>query len=179
MIQPEHKSDSVLVMDIQSGNYKSLVLLIERWHKELCKKAYWVVKDSDLAKDIAQECWSTVIVKIHDLKDPSSFGSWISRIVYRKALDNIKKSKRTLDMIEHLRYQQEKITESDNLVTSNENRLLKAINTLSYRQQIVVRLFYLEDYSLKKISAELNISTGTVKSRLFKARETLKQTLKN
>lgn len=179
MKKPEQKPDSFLVLDFQSGNKESLVLLIERWHKTLCKKAFWIVKDADLAKDIAQDSWSTVILKIQDLKNPDSFESWISRIVYRKSLDSIKKSKRTRERLEHFKHQQEKVFEDDNLDLSIEKALLKAIKQLPIKQQIVIRLFYLEEYSLKDISKELNISTGTVKSRLFKARETLKETLKH
>lgn len=179
MNKPEHQSDSFLVLEVQSGNTKSLVLLIKRWHKELYEKAYWIVKDSDLAKDIAQDSWSTVIQKIHELKDPHSFGSWISRIVYRKALDNIKKSKRTIEMLEQFRYQQETMFQENDFDTSREKILLKGIKLLPSGQQTVIRLFYLDNYSLKEIGVLLNISIGTAKSRLFKARETLKQTLKH
>ena len=57
--------------------------------------------------------------------------------------------------------------------------LLKAIQSLSINQQMVIRLFYVEEYSLKDISDTLKISVGTVKSRLFHAREKLKLILKN
>ena len=84
MNNPEFKSDSFLVLDFKSGNEQALVLLVERWHKILCEKAFWVLKDADLSKDVAQECWKMVILNINNLKDPNSFGGWISRIVYRK-----------------------------------------------------------------------------------------------
>jgi len=59
-----------------------------------------------------------------------------------------------------------------------KKKLLKAIETLSKDKQNVLRLFYVEDYSLKEISVILNISLGTVKSRLFQAREKLKTIIK-
>jgi len=70
------------------------------------------------------------------------------------------------------------MTQENDLDTSKEKILLKSIKSLPFGQQIVIHLFYLENYSLKDISNELNISTGTVKSRLFKARETLKTNIK-
>jgi RNA polymerase sigma-70 factor (ECF subfamily) len=181
MKKPEQKSDCFLVLDFQSGNEEALVFLVKRWHKKLCEKAYWIVKDADLAKDIAQECWDVVMLKINDLNDPNSFGSWISRIVYRKSLDSIKKQRKTQERLEYFKYEQEQDVEVEN-EESHEyktNMLLKAIKALPIKQQMVLHLFYLKDYSLKDISNELNISTGTVKSRLFKARESLKQTLKH
>jgi RNA polymerase sigma factor (sigma-70 family) len=56
--------------------------------------------------------------------------------------------------------------------------LSKAIKTLPTKQQMVIKLFYVEEYSLKQISDLLNISLGTTKSRLFHAREKLKLILK-
>ncbi len=56
--------------------------------------------------------------------------------------------------------------------------MLKAIQTLPDEQKAVIKLFYLESYSIKQISELLKISAGTTKSRLFHAREKLKQTLK-
>ena len=179
MNNPEFKSDSFLVIDFKSGNKQALVLLVERWHKKLCEKAFWVLKDANLAKDVAQECWKMVILNINDLKDPNSFGGWISRIVYRKSLDVLNANKKAKEIKEEYRYQQVGTIENKDFMESLEKHLLKAINALPFNQQAVIRLFYLESYSLKEISKLLDISTGTVKSRLFNARESLKQTLKN
>lgn len=179
MHHPEFKSDSFLVVDFQSGNKQALVLLVERWHKILCEKAFWVLKDADLSKDIAQECWKMVILNISDLKDPNSFGGWISKIVYRKSLDALEVNKKAMEIKEEYRPEQVgTIVDYDN-IEFTEKRLLKAIYALPFTQQAVIRLFYLESYSLKEISKLLDLSTGTVKSRLFNARESLKQILKN
>jgi RNA polymerase sigma-70 factor (ECF subfamily) len=72
------------------------------------------------------------------------------------------------------------------IITFDENNdnlklktnLLVAIKKLPEHQQVVIKLFYVEDYSLKQISDILKISIGTAKSRLFHAREKLKETLK-
>lgn len=178
MKNSEFKSDSFLVLDFQSGNKQALVLLVERWHKILCKKAFWVLKDVDLSKDVAQECWQVVILNINNLKNPNSFGGWISRIVYRKSLDVLMRNKKTEKIKEDYKYRQDGKVEEKDFMKSSEKHLLKAINALPFNQQVVIRLFYLESYSLKEISKLLDLSTGTVKSRLFNARESLKQTLK-
>ncbi|MGA1227121.1 MAG: RNA polymerase sigma factor [Tamlana sp.] len=72
------------------------------------------------------------------------------------------------------------------IITFDENNdnlklktnLLVAIKKLPEHQQVVIKLFYVEDYSLKQISDILKISIVTAKSRLFQAREKLKETLK-
>ena len=54
-----------------------------------------------------------------------------------------------------------------------------AVKLLPEHHQMVINLFYVEDYSLKQISEILSISVGTAKSRLFHAREKLKTIIKD
>ncbi|WP_341215018.1 RNA polymerase sigma factor [uncultured Wocania sp.] len=170
--------DTVLVTQYLSGDANALTELVKRWHKLFCEKAYWLVKDADVAKDIAQDSWKTIIVKIDKLQDPKSFGAWALRIVYTKALDYINSNKRTRNNLEHYKYEQDIIVVENETDESLKKALLKAIKNLVEHQQTVIKLFYVEDYSLKEISDILNISVGTAKSRLFHAREKLKDTLK-
>lgn len=170
--------DAILVTQYLSGNVNALTELVKRWHKLFCEKAYWIVKDADVAKDIEQDSWKTIMVKINKLQDPKSFGGWALRIVYTKALDYINANNRIRNNLEHYKYEQDTIDVENETNESLKKALLKAINNLVEHQQTVIKLFYVEGYSLKEISEILNISVGTAKSRLFHAREKLKDTLK-
>lgn len=162
----------------QSGNKIALSELVKRWHKTFCNKAYWLVKDKDVAKDIAQDSWKTIMFKLPNLKESKKFGGWATRIVYNKSLDWIRlksKERAQNQTYYHEQHNFESVVSDDELV---KIKLLQAIKSLPNIQQIVIRLFYVEDYSLKEISEILRISVGTTKSRLFHAREKLKQILK-
>ncbi|WP_298494902.1 RNA polymerase sigma factor [uncultured Algibacter sp.] len=177
-VKTEKAIDGKLVQQFQSGNKNALALLVKRWHKTFCEKAYWIVKDADVAKDIAQDSWSIIIIKISHLKTPESFGSWALRIVYTKSLDWIKENNKLKNNIDNKHQLQHVFDEARDSSESIKAILLKTIKTLPENQQMVIRLFYMQEYSLKEISTILNISEGTVKSRLFHAREKLKQILK-
>ena len=170
--------DKILVLQFQSGDKKALPELVKRWHKQFCNKAYWLVKDKNVAKDIAQDSWKTIINKIDSLNDVNSFGGWAMRIVYTKSLDWLRaEAKEKLQQNEYYNTQDK----FDAVIEDNEQikkALSKAIKTLPTKQQMVIKLFYVEEYSLKQISDLLNISLGTTKSRLFHAREKLKLILK-
>ena len=171
--------DSKLVLDYQSGNLKSLNLLVKNWHKTFCEKAFWIVKDPDVAKDIAQDSWRIIIAKINDLKDPESFGSWALRIIYTKSIDWINSNRKEIKTYEVYKYEQEVLTVDEYLPHEDlKITLLASIKKLPIQQQEVINLFYVQDYSLNDISKTLGISVGTAKSRLFHAREKLKQILK-
>ncbi len=169
--------DALLVLQAQSGNKKALDQLVKRYHKRLCAHSYWYTGDIEASKDIVQDSWGIIINKLDRLRDPNSFGSWAMRIATRKSLDYLNKKKNSIDKGQSNYTQVENQMEDGN----RENIVQKvkmAIATLSQNQQIVLRLFYTQEYSLKEIGNILDISTGTVKSRLFHAREKLKTILK-
>lgn len=178
-MKPDKHIDTELIEAYKSGNKEALATLVKRWHLLFCKKAFWIVKDADLSKDIAQETWQVIIDKIDTLKNTSSFSSWALRIVYTKAVDCVKQKNKTRIDLKHI------VTEEAEEIIVDDNRigikkeLLKAIQQLTKEKQDVIKLFYVESYSLKEISSILNITEGTVKSRLFQAREKLKTILKN
>lgn len=174
----KHQENIDLVKQFQSGNNQALSVLVKRWHKKFCEKAYWILKDKDLAKDIAQDSWKEIITKIEDLKEAKHFGGWAMRIVYSKSLDAIRNAnKQKIKRQEYARVQTLGVDDIEENKKVKQT-LLRAVKKLSYKQQVVIKLFYVEEYSLKQISDILNISVGTAKSRLFHAREQLKKQLK-
>lgn len=169
--------DGLLVLQCQSGNKKALTLLVERYHAKLYRQAYWYVSDSEAAKDIVQDSWSIIMAKLGKLKNPNSFGSWATKIVIRKSLDHLNENTRNRRKREA--YAARPMNDGPKEVDiALKKRLLNAIAALPYNQQEVLRLFYTQEYSLQEISDILGVSTGTVKSRLFHAREKLKTILK-
>ena len=74
-----------------SGDKLALPILVKRWHLYFCKLAFWIVKDADAAKDIAQESWITIIGNLNSLKEPGQFKSWAISIVNRKSIDWIRR----------------------------------------------------------------------------------------
>ena len=173
------KSDTELIKAYRSGDTNALALLVKRWHVEFCRKAYWIVKDADLSKDIAQDAWQTIIYKINELQDIDRFSNWAFRIVYSKSLDALRRLSKERVHLKNYSKVQDITEELYDEKTTLKKALFKAIKALPEQQQLVVKLFYIEDYSLKEISKTLQISVGTAKSRLFHAREKLKLTLKN
>jgi len=178
MQKPSDILDSFLVLDYQAGNKKSLALLVKRWHPKFCRQAFWYTKDTDEAQDIAQDSWRIIINKIGNLQDANAFKSWALSIVTRKAIDWTRKQKRKKERDRLYAVTNKSYETVENGKEDQIKDVMRMINDLPEQQQIVLRLFYLESSSLDEISKILNISKGTVKSRLFYAREQLKKTLK-
>ena len=178
MGNPKKIFDALLVLQYQSGNKKALDLLVKRHHLRLCKHAYCYTQDLDISKDIVQDSWTVIMRKMGSLRDPNSFGSWTLRIVTRKSLDYLNKSSRERDKLKTIYKENSPEVPIDSRASDLE-KLKAAIKELPPNQRQVLQLFYTEEYSLKEISAILVLSKGTVKSRLYHAREKLKTILKN
>jgi len=168
-----------LVREAQQGNEKALSVLVKRWHSKLCFHANWYLNDVEASKDIAQDAWRVALTKLKTLKDPNKFGAWILTIARRKALDELKKRSKK-QKVETNDSQIENIAAIDPMKTSDAVDVLRvAIRRLSKEKQHILHLFYTEKFNVRSISEILDIPVGTVKSRLFNARQELKLTLKN
>ncbi len=138
---------------------------------------YYQVQQQNPVEDIAQDCWYVIIEKLPELELKISFKAWALSIARRKALDWIRKkqqSAKNSSLIENRSASSTKSSTTDNS-SSKLQKVRNAIQQLPGTQRIVLELFYLDNLTLQEISSVLNISNGTVKSRLFYAREKLKQ----
>ena len=171
--------DGYLVIEFRNGNKRALALLVRRWHDKFCYQAYGYTKNIADAQDIVQDSWQVIINKMGQLKDPNAFKSWAMRIVVRKSIDWVRR-KRILPMKSDT-----EMPDSEASIVENDSRpamiarLKVGIEQLPEKQKQVLKLFYLQEYNLDEIASILGLSKGTVKSRLFYAREKLKEILKH
>ncbi|WP_234424243.1 RNA polymerase sigma factor [Aquimarina sp. Aq107] len=181
MINANKTFDSLLVLQYQSGNKKAAGILVKRWHGRLCAQANWYVRNKEISKDIVQDSWDIILMKVYHLKDTNSFGSWALSIVTRRSIDWLRKNKKEQDVLNSIIRNSDPVVMPEEVENEESNKkmlLRRAIETLPVDQQMVLRLFYVEEYRVKEIAKILVISEGTVKSRLFTAREKLKLILK-
>lgn len=171
--------NELLVIQCQEGKKKAFDILVKKWNQKVLKQAYWYCKDGLAAKDIAQETWISAVKGLNRLNDPARFGVWLNRIIYHKAADWIRKQQkeRGLDQLE---IEQELHPGNTDRSERDEKieKVLSLLNGLPEEQKIVLTLFYLKKHNLHEISEILSVPVGTVKSRLFTAREHLKKQLK-
>ena len=171
---PNRVFDELLVLQCQAGDTKALELLIRRWHKRIVAYAYQITRNTEASKDVAQEAWVVVVERLFKLKDPSKFGSWLLSITHNKSVDWINQMKKRRE-VQEFKATTEQETEESNAQLS---AMRSAMQELSSDHRLILRLFYLEGLTINEITEVLNLSKGTVKSRLFYARNALKNKIK-
>ena len=170
--------DELLIIRCKDRDQEAIGLLWKRWQPKVLKWSFDFLKDQEQAYEIAQESWISIFKSIHKLKDPAFFRFWAYRIVQRRAADMIRKLQQERKVVEET-VEQSNVSEA--AYAAEEDRIeqmLLVIRKLPALQQEILRLFYLEKYPVKIIAKFLELPEGTVKSRLFYARQELKNKLK-
>lgn len=126
------------------------------------------------AEDTLQDSFLTIFKKMPQYQHKGSFEGWMKRITINTALQKYRE-KSPLQLVSEA--PDEEIVEEIELETENVNIdvLLELIQNLPDRYRLVFNLYVLDNYSHKEIAELLNISVGTSKSNLSRARQILKK----
>lgn len=128
--------------------------------------------NDDDAADILQDGFIKVFKKLSSHDPTKSLGGWIRRIIINTALDLYKSTKRHLEVVED--YGLEETEEIDLFENHNSIEIVKYVNNLPEKAKMVLKLYAIEGYGHQEIATSMNISVGTSKSQLNRAKTLLK-----
>jgi RNA polymerase sigma factor (sigma-70 family) len=129
--------------------------------------------DYDEAKDVLQEAFIKVFEKIEQFRNKGSFEGWVRKIIVNTALEKYRKQTRTVQL-EHLPELHDEENEEIEF-TISMNEMLAIIQKLPDRYRMVFNMYAFENMTHKEISQRLNITEGTSKSDLSRARAILQK----
>jgi RNA polymerase sigma-70 factor (ECF subfamily) len=183
-MEPENRSayaqasDADLLKLIQEANKPAFTELMGRHLSNIVNYAYGVMKNTEEAKDVAQDTFVRVWEKARYWKDKGvSVKSWIYRIAYNLCIDRIRKRGRELsdESIEQLESDQSaEQTAADDL---HFQLVLDLIQSLPERQATAIQLCSYYGHSNKEAAEVLDISVEALESLLARARRTLRKKL--
>ena len=178
------KTIKELVLSAKNGNKKAFDKLYEITHNDVWYNCLSLLKDEENAKDIMQETYIAAFLKLDTLNDEQKFCGWITSIAVNKCKNKLK-GKVEYQIDDEVLIAE---TETDELMLPEEyiNKaekrkvLLQIIeDTLSFNQYQTVLMFYFDEMSISEIAQELEISEGTVKSRLNSSRAKMKTAIED
>jgi RNA polymerase sigma-70 factor (ECF subfamily) len=141
--------------------------------------AYGVVRNRQDAEDVAQEAFGRAFRNFATLRDRERFRAWLVRMTWRLAIDHVRARKRrqTRDDAVMAVTAQAGDFEADTAARDRTERLWRAIDNLPERLRVVVVLASIEGHGLNEVGVLLGVAEGTVKSRMFEARQKLREAL--
>ncbi len=163
-----------LVRRCLDGEAEAQKLLYERFAGKMFGVCLRYTKDHATAEDLLQEGFIKVFRKLDTFRFEGSFEGWVRRIIVNTVIENYRKSKHLRAIIELQDYHASSI-DNEAMGKMTRETLLKLIRELPEGYQMVFNLYAIEGYTHKEIAKELEISEGTSKSQLARARNLLKE----
>ena len=184
-------SDEQLVEKFKAGDRDSFRILVERYKSRVYNIIYGIMGSRDEAEDLSQEVFLNVYRFLHRFKEKSKFYTWLYRIAVNICLSAQKKKNKSSNVLSLT-----ELSETDNTSGKMEladqsfssqkkledmelaRKIKSAINSLSEVLKATFALREFEDLSYQELAKIFQCSKGTIKSRLSRAREELRQKLK-
>jgi RNA polymerase sigma-70 factor, ECF subfamily len=157
--------------------------LYEEYYGKMLGVCLRYAKDKDEAKDILHEAFMKVFTNLKNFNGTGSFEGWIRRIMVNTSIDHLRKNKQNYLIVSTV-YANEKaanvadeVNEEELILNIDKEDILKAVQELTPAYRTVFNLFIIEGFTHREIAEMLDISEGTSKSNLSKAKFNLKKNL--
>ena len=176
---PVEQEDGLLVARVRDGDIDALGELYERYESQVYRTATAITHDKRMAEDILQEVFLRINRYADSFDQTQPFEPWLYRITVNLCYTWTNRTKRWVhtfqDAIERLKAPSKR--DPERVAESREQRaiLRRAIDGLPNSHRVVVVLYYLEGLSVKEVAYALGVPEGTVKSRLYYARQKLRK----
>jgi len=185
------KQTSSLINQALDGDQKAFSEIVNQYQEKIFNFVYRTVKVRELAEDITQETFIKAYKALASFNSEYAFSTWLYKIAANNCIDHFRKKKlKTYSLDTPISAKDGELKrdypDTDNhtpehkLISKEKSiQIIDAINSLpkKYKQAILLR--HTKDKSYEEIAEELNIPLGTVKVRIFRAREMLKLKLRN
>lgn len=162
-----------LVHQAKKGNVDAYGHLVEAYQEYFYKTAYLYTKNEQMALDMVQECVLKGFRKIHSLKQPEYFRTWMIKILINAVKTSAGKAIPMQDIS-----QIELAKEEEGISMEEKWDLYSAINFLPEQYRMVIILKYFNELKLSEIADILHMPEGTVSAYLTRAKKKLREYLK-
>lgn len=178
------KNDVELIQRVLDGDEGAFTELVKKYQKPVHALVWRKIGDFHIAEEITQDTFLKVYQRLHSLKDPNQFSGWLYVIATRRCYAWFRKKRiRTqplgeteTPMIQRDLYSKHVVEDRAKTVVEEQRQVVKKLLAkLKESERTVMTLHYLGEMTVQEISKFLGVSTGTIKSRLQRARQRLQK----
>jgi RNA polymerase sigma-70 factor (ECF subfamily) len=170
-------NEKVLIQKTLQGDERAFEELIRQNQLIIFRHCLSIVKDEEAAKDLSQETFLHAFQNISSFRMEARFSTWLWRIAHNLSLNYLKKQRPLEQQFRDELLLYNKDTNPKDINTETIWRIREATKQLSNKHRIVFEKYHFEKIPQKQIAAQLGITYGTVRSRLFYARKKIKKLL--
>jgi RNA polymerase sigma-70 factor (ECF subfamily) len=183
------ENDSELINRAKNGDSKAYEGLLKKYRNSVYNLVYRMVRDLEEAEDLTQEAFIKAFNSLASFNEEYAFSTWLYKIATNNCIDFFRKRKlQTFSLDKPIQYKDSEIQheipdpelnpEKSILARERSRMIQKAIKALPEKYYTAIILRHNEEKSYEEIAEILNLPLGTVKARIFRAREMLNKELK-
>ena len=171
-----HKNESVLIKKAIKKNREAQHVLFEMHAPKMLSVCRYYIKDVQQAEEAMLNGFFKVFTNLKSFKNEGSFEGWIRRIMVRESISFLRQQKKMEFPTEVVEFDK---STSNNIKTNIEvAEIQQLVDNMPEGYRVVFVMYAIEGYKHHEIAEILNISQGTSKSQLFKARKMLQEKIK-
>lgn len=170
-----YKNEAQLIKKTTQNNREAQHILFELHAPKMLSVCRYYIRDLQHAEEVMLNGFFKVFTKLKDYKSEGSFEGWIRRIMIRESISFLRQQKNVEFSTKDIEVYDEVTNNIKTELEVEEIQLL--IDNLPEGYRMVFVMYAIEGYKHSEIAEELNITEGTSKSQLFKARKLLQQQL--
>lgn len=172
--QGEKEEDFDLIRKFINGDESTFKILLIKHKDKVRNLVFLTLGDVDYVDDISQDVFISVYHKLNEFRFESKFTTWLYRITINKCKDYLRKKKVRSIFVPIQDYEADYGTKPFSENIDIPNLVRAAIDKLPEKLKVPLVMRDIDGFSYKEIADELGTEVGTIKSRIFRARETLK-----
>ncbi|MHB8393453.1 MAG: RNA polymerase sigma factor [Candidatus Dormibacteria bacterium] len=164
---------------LQRGEEEGLEVLVAAHHLRVLRIAFGITRDYQAAEDIVAEAFVALYRHAGKLDSSRPVGPWITRVVVNASISVARRKGREKLARQALFWKNDPASDPADVAAQNDTRqrILQEIERLPARDRAVLISHYFYDCDVETMAASLGLPTGTVKSRLARARKRLRARL--
>lgn len=176
---------SRLISECIAGNDEAITMLVRQYETGVFRLALSIIGDQAEANEITQETFIAALRALPSYQEKQSLKAWLYKIALNQSRSHLRKRKvlerlrTTLTSIFQVEAQKQALPEESAVQSEQEAAIWDSLNQLDERYRTIVILRYFHELSIAEISEILSVNEGTIHSRLYSAREKLRNALKD
>ncbi|HEX7501829.1 MAG TPA: sigma-70 family RNA polymerase sigma factor [Acidobacteriota bacterium] len=177
--------DQVLIKKTLRGDRRAFEELMRKYEKKIFSFVVRMVRNEDTAVDLTQDFFFKIFTVLEKYNFEYKFSTWAYRICYNLVIDHIRRNQAQVDSLDDETVSARDMLDSENVSREDGFQVLARAETRDYVWRVVdqiplkfrelILLRYIQDLKYEEIAAITSLPVGTVKNRIFKAKEILKQ----
>ena len=166
-----------IIEQSKRGSSKAQYQLYQLYAKAMYNTSYRMMNNQAEAEDMLQEAFTEAFMKLDTFRYESTFGAWMKRIVVNRCINEMKRRKADLQLLDNMSVFENKEDKEEIYAELSVAEIKRAMNELPEGSRVIFSLYLLEGYDHREIAQILNVSESNSKSQYMRAKKRIKEIL--